>query len=222
MMSWILIVGWLGFTGIGLGVLAFVITSLHERRWRAVGVAVSLFLPMLGLFTALLLLDFAVRPWIVLGLLVVSGLAILLLTLPIGSIPQMQIRGEQERVDERDVVFYRFYRLKPGTPEFEEYYRHHPEKVEFDEDVRALPRLAHPGAKTYHRLASPFQAATFDVLEGITRKVDWKPDPIEESPVQASPEEFTRRVKGFARYLGADLVGTTKLNPAYVYSHIGR
>ena len=38
----------------------------------------------------------------------------------------------------------------------------------------------------------------------------------------ASPEEFTRRVKGFARYLGARLVGTTKLNPAYVYSHIGR
>lgn len=221
-MSWILIVGWLGFAGIGLGVLAFVITTLHERRWRAVGVAVSLFLPMLGLFAALLLLDFAVRPWIVSGLLIVGGLAILLLMLPIGSITQMQIRGEQERVDERDVVFHRFYRLEPGTPEFEEYYRHHPEKMTFDKEVRALPQLAHPGAKTYHRLASPFQAATFQVLEEITREVDWKPDPIEESPVQASPEEFTRRVKGFARYLGADLVGTTKLNPAYVYSHIGR
>jgi ferredoxin len=134
----------------------------------------------------------------------------------------MQIRGEQERVDERDVIFHRFYRLKPGTTESEEYYRDHPEKMTFDEEVRALPQLAHPGAKTYHRLASPFQTAIFDVLEEITREVDWKPDPVEGFPVQASSEEFTRRVKGFARYLGADLVGTTKLNPAYVYSHIGR
>lgn len=221
-MAWLLIFGWLGFAGIAASALAVVITSIHEKRRRAVGVTVSMFLPMLGLFAALLLVDFPGRRWVVLGVLVLGGLAVLLVTLPVGSARQMKVVGKQERVDERDVIFHRFYRLEPGTPEFEEYYRDHPEKAGFDEELRALPQLAHPKAKTYHALASPFQAATFEVLEGATRELDWKADPIEDSPVQASPEEFTRRVKGFARYLGADLVGTTRLNPAYVYSHIGR
>ena len=39
--------------------------------------------------------------------------------------------------------------------------------------------------------------------------------------VVLSPEEATQRIKGFARNLGADLVGITEMNPHWVYSHRG-
>ena len=35
------------------------------------------------------------------------------------------------------------------------------------------------------------------------------------------PEEATRRVKGFTKKLGADLVGIAQINPNWVYSHRG-
>ena len=37
-----------------------------------------------------------------------------------------------------------------------------------------------------------------------------------------SPERATEKIKGFARDLGADLVRIGPLNPAWVYSHVGR
>jgi len=125
-------------------------------------------------------------------------------------------------VDERNIIFARFYRLKPGIPEFEQYYRDHPENIESDEKTRSLPELSGPGSRSYHPLTSPFSAATFDALERITRQIDWPAESLENAPIQARPEEFTRRIKGFTYYLGAKKVGITKLNPAYVYSHIGR
>ncbi len=221
-MSWILVLGWLAFACVAAGALALIITSILERRYRAVGAAALLLLPTSALLAALLLVDFRGRIWIVLGLLILGALAVLALTLPVGSTPRMRIVGKKDRFDERDIVFHRFCRLQPGTPEFDQYYREHPQDREFDEKVRALPELGHPGTKSYDPLTSPFQVATFDVLEGMGREMEWAPAAIEGNPVQASPEEFSRRIKGFAHYIGADLVGTTALDPAHVYSHIGR
>jgi len=216
------ILGWMGWAAVALGAGVFVATSIAEKMWRAVGVAIVLFAPILGLFMVLLLADYAARPWIVPSGLIAGGLVAVLLTLPLGPNPRLQTRGEQEQVDEREAIFHRFYRLKPDTPEFEQYYSDHPGKLKSDNEIRQLPLLARPGSKTYHRLTSPFQIATFEVLEQITRQIDWEPQPVEERTTQATPEDFTRRIKGFARYLGADLVGTTRLNHAYVYSHVGR
>jgi reductive dehalogenase len=185
-------------------------------------VGLVLFIPLLALFAAVLLVEFPARSWIILSVLLLGGLGALLVLLPIGPKRRLRICGQQQRVDERDAIFHRFYRLRPGTPEFDAYYRAHPEKTSFDDKLRSLPPLGHPGTRAYHRLAAPFQNAEADVLERITRAIEWGPEPVEGAPVAATPAEFTRRVKGFARYLGADLVGTTKLNPAYVYSHIGR
>ncbi|UCG32589.1 MAG: hypothetical protein JSU68_13105, partial [Phycisphaerales bacterium] len=222
MMLWILAGGWIAFVVLAVGAVGFIVTSAAEQRWRAVIIALLLFLPILAVSAAALLIDYAARPWMVAALLAVSILAALLVTLPVGPNCPLRIVGPQQRVDERDAIFHRFYRLSEGMPEFEQFYRDQPEKRVFDDKLRKMPRLAHPGTRSYDRLSSPFQIATFEVLEGITRDVEWQPAPIEGEPVRASPEEFTRRVKGFARYLGADLVGTTRLHPAYVYSHIGR
>lgn len=222
MQFWILLLGWIGFGLVSLAGAAFFLTCLSERCWRAARIAAALLVPILIVLAALLIVDFPGRSWFVLGLLILASAAVALLTLPIGKNPAIRIVGEQQRIDERDAIFHRFLRLEPGTDEFEEHYRDHPEQRESDDKVRAMPQLAHPGGKTYHALASPLAIATFDVLEGMTRSIEWAPAPIEGAPVQATAEEFTKRIKGFARYLGADLVGTTKLNPAYVYSHIGR
>lgn len=222
MQFWILPLGWIGFGLVALAGAAFVLACLSERCRRAARIAAGLLVPILILLAGLLIVDFPGRSWIVLGLLIVGIAALALLVLPLGRNPPMRIVGEQQRLDERDAIFHRFLRLQPGTDEFEEHYRLHPQQQAFDEEVRAMPQLAHPGGKTYHALSSPLAIATFDVLEGMTREIEWQPAPMEGAPVQATAEEFTRRVKGFAQYLGADLVGTTRLNPAYVYSHIGR
>ena len=222
LVAWILIAGWVCFGVVAMTLIAVVATSLYEKRWRPVIVSVLALGPVLALLGATFLVESPARPWIVSCVLAIGCLGAALLLLPIGSIQRVRIRESQQRVDERDAIFHRFYRLEPGTPEFEAFYRTHPEKADFDDKVRGMPQLCHPGSRTYHRLASPFMNAISDVVERVTRDVEWDADPIEGTRVEATPEEFTQRIKGFARYLGADLVGTTKLNPAYIYSHIGR
>jgi hypothetical protein len=218
----LLIAGWLGFALLALAALILVATSVRERRWRPATIGLLLFAPVLILFAAMLLFDVPGRSGMILSILLLGCAGAAAVLVPLGPNRALRICGPQERIDERKAIFHRFYRLRPGTEEFDAYYRAHPEKTTFDEKVRALPSLGHPGAPAYHALASPFQNATSEVLDAITRDVDWAPEPIEGAPIQATPAEFTRRVKGFACYVGADLVGTTKLNSAHVYSHIGR
>lgn len=222
MANWLLIAGWFCFLVVALAATAVVVTSLQERRWRPAAVGAGLFAPLLALFAAVLVVDFPAQPWTILGFILFGCLGAASVLIPLGSNRRIEIVEQQQRIDERDAIFHRFYRLNPGMPEFDEYYRLHPEKAAGDEKIRSLPQLGGPGTRTYHGLTSPFLSATADVLTRITRDVEWEPEPVEGAALQASPTEFTQRIKGFARYLGADLVGTTQLNPAYVYSHIGR
>ncbi len=222
MADWLLITGWSCFVVVALAATAVVATSLQERRWRPAAVGAGLFAPLLALLAAVLLVDFPAQPWTILGFILLICFGAALVLVPLGSNRRIEIGEQQQRIDERDAIFHRFYRLEPGMPEFDEYYRLHPEREAGDEKIRSLPQLGSPGARTYHGLTSPFLRATADVLERMTRDVEWDPEPVEGAALQATPAEFTKRIKGFARYLGADLVGTTRLNPAYVYSHIGR
>jgi reductive dehalogenase len=85
-----------------------------------------------------------------------------------------------------------------------------------------MPGLGNAGSKSYHPLTAPYHQAIFGVLDGMTREIEWQPEPTEGIPIQATAEEFTQRIIGFAQYLGADIVGTTALNPDFIYSHIAR
>lgn len=200
----------------------FVATSLRERAWRAVRVGLGLGAAGLAPLLIVLLVPFAGREIVLTVMLGAATLAVVLLIVPLGRITTLRVVGAQERVDERDAVFHRFYRIEPGTPEFEAYYRAHPDKRDFDEKVRALPPLGGPGARTYHPLTAPFQMAAFQVFEEMSRELEREPSAVDGRPVEAETAELTARLKGFARYLGADLVGCARLNPAYVYSHVGR
>jgi reductive dehalogenase len=218
----IFILSWIEFSVFFLISAGFIITSVLERKWRAVRLACLILLPLLIAFLLLLILPFPFLMWIRFGLIILGGLMVSVLVLPYGRRERTRIAGKQERVDEREAIFHRFYRIRPGTREFNDFYRSHPEKKEFDDKVRSLPLLGYPGSRTFDELTSPFSAATFDVIEKMVTDVEWAPQSVSGKPIRASKEEFSRRIKGFARYLGADLVGITPINSAYVYSHIGR
>jgi len=218
----ILTAGWFCFSLLLMLIFFSIYSFARERQWRAFRRGLVLLVPLFIFLGVLLLDNIPFHRWIVLIVLGAVGLTGMAMTLPATVPAAIRITGDQKRVDERDAVFHRFYRIKPGMPEFEAYYRMHPEKYQADQKFRAMPGLGMPGSRTYHPLTAPFQEAIFSVLGTMTRDIDWQPQPIEDQPVKFAPEEFSRRIKGFARYLGADLVGITELNPAYVYSHNAR
>lgn len=132
--------------------------------------------------------------------------------------------GPLERFDERDCVFARMD-LEPGSERYEAYYRSHEEFQAADDYLRSLPPLGSTAAPSdAPALASLFGSALIagrptDIggaggkTVGMGRAA---------APVPMDPEEAALKVKSFAGYLGADLVGIGPLNPAFVYSHVGR
>jgi Pyruvate/2-oxoacid:ferredoxin oxidoreductase delta subunit len=203
----------------------FLITCLQEQRWRGAVVVAVLSLPLLAICCGLLLVDTSARPWIAAVLPAVALICVLIVALPFGSRKALRLVGEQIQVDERDAVFHRFYRIQPGSAEFELYYRDHPEKADRDQQLRELPDLARPGARSYAPLTAPMLHAVMDTTShsfGDSADVDFSPRPMNGQPTRAPAKQLSSRIKGFARYLGADLVGCTLLNQAYVYSHIAR
>ncbi|MDJ0764122.1 MAG: reductive dehalogenase domain-containing protein [Myxococcota bacterium] len=221
-MDWISILGWTGFLAVALIAVVFFVVSLVEREPRAAAVTAGVSIPLLGLFGLILALDGPFRTWIILGglgLFLIGFFSLILRKTPNSPI---QVPGPQVKIDERDALFHRFHRIAPGTPEFTAYYKKNPEKLAFDDKVREMPMMAEPGSRTYDPLSSPMQVACFEFTAGIGADLEWSPEPMTGTPIKATAVQFTRRIKGFARYLGAASVGCTALNPAYVYSHIGR
>jgi len=212
---------WIVFGALALMAMLFVLSFLREGDRRPAAVTLAAALALLLPLALLLSWDYPGRSWVVVALLFLFCTVCAMLSVKVRSEGLISM-GAQARVDERDAVFHRFYRLEPGSEDFESYYSSHPEKRSFDDRVRAMPALAEPGSRTHHPLNSPFQAACFEVCEELVSDLESKRPPVSGETVQASAEEFTRRIKGFARYLGAAEVGCTTLNQAYVYSHVGR
>ncbi len=222
MSKFILIAGWVIFFAGTFIVILFLYSSLRERKFKATATGLLLFLPFQSLLLTCLLIHFPMQIYIMFGVVLIISISVLLLILPFHDNSGLSVNGEQKRIDERNAIFHRFYRLKRGMPEFEQFYLEHPEKYVFDEKVRALPDLGSPGSRSYNPFTSPYQIAAFTVLESISREIEWQPCPPEDGIQAGASTTLTQRLKGFANYLGADFVGATKLNSAYVYSHIGR
>jgi len=215
-----LILGWLTVAAIAALGLVFFTDSLKEQEWRAAALAAGITTPMVLLFGCALVL----RPeaWVILTLLGVVWIPVVALIAPFGQRDAAAVVGDRQRVDERDALFHRFYRLEPGTPEFEAYYEEHPEKRAFDDEVRALPDLCHPEHPSYRPMESPLAVALLAASGRQGIGLDDGLEPLVDPPEKAAPDEFARRISGLADYLGAAQVGFTALDPAYVYSHAAR
>ncbi|MBS1253235.1 MAG: 3-chloro-4-hydroxyphenylacetate reductive dehalogenase [Anaerolineales bacterium] len=150
------------------------------------------------------------------GLVAVVSAAFLLL--PLGDKGKIRVVGAQERFDERDIIFARM-RYEPDSEKYGDYYARHPERKELDDRLRAMPGLCEPGSGLYHPLNSPMVDAEFITVAELRGAVD---GPVNTERVEVDLGAMSRRLKGMARYYGAVLAGIAPLNPAHVYSHVGR
>ncbi len=223
---------------IGLG---FFVTCLGEREARASVYAFVQFVLMAAMLAIYLVLTwngFFYQP---------LGSKLLILSMGIGAVgiflvmrresnpraragSQGYVVGQVQRFDERELVFARNRSLRPGSEQYKAYYEAHPEQENADAARRDKGGPVGPVGKIdYPR--SGFEvamtAACLSMPHHLTHPHIIKPvaHPIAEhfvkfnSPFDA--QEATRRVKGFAKKLGADLVGVTRINPNWVYSHRG-
>jgi len=141
----------------------------------------------------------------------------ILLIFPIGKVAE-DTSIPTLRFDEREIMFAR-NRLQPGTPEYMAYYELHPDHEAADNLTRSKPGLLSPESK----FANPFQFASvegsFFMTEALWQAVD---GPVSDRQQRLPPVKMTAYIKNLARYLGAEDVGVTVLQPYHVYSHIGR
>ncbi len=142
----------------------------------------------------------------------------LLFFAPLGKTSALKIRRITEKIDERDVMFAR-EEYQPGTDKYDRYYAAHPEFKDIDDRLRKLPAILRPEGKFYEAGRSEKVIEMFSKVSALTTQVDGIP-----APEQADIDEQTlsEEIKKITLELGADEVGVAKLNPMFVYSHVGR
>jgi hypothetical protein len=209
-----------------IGAILFTRDSAKEQESRAVKIGWISIALMILLGTFILFLP-GLR-WVVTILFAILVLLFLLCLIPERPNPQAlkgtegYIRGEVKRFDERDTVFARNRSLPPESEVYKIYYQMHPEREEKDAKRRAAgPPLGKPGKidKEFRPNVSMLKG-TFHLPFTLGRNELVEPvkDP---SPFPVNPKEITERVKGFARHLGADLVGVSRVDLRWEYSHRG-
>jgi len=133
--------------------------------------------------------------------------------------PTYRIEGPVERFDERDTVFSR-EALEPGSPEEIEYHSAHPEKKEIDDNLALFIRRKLEGKSRKDQLGRAVYDAFFTPPAALALP-DMVDGDVVEEPVDWDPEEASKRIKEFARLLGADDVRIGPLREEWVYTHKG-
>lgn len=126
-----------------------------------------------------------------------------------------KVVGPLEPFDERNNVQAR-NTLEPGTQDYREFYAQHPEWEARDADTRELSK---------QMVGNPLDFFFFLQQIGKLARGGQEPEvdgPVAPHRLELSTERATEKIKGFARHLGADLVRTGPLNPAFIYTNIGK
>lgn len=162
----------------------------------------------------------------------------LLVTWIMARKPTYETEGEIPRFDERDTVFSR-EALMPDSPEEREYHERHPEKREVDGRLARfiLSKMERAEADARGRAPSAGEDTAGDAADGghlaraiyeahfLTSAALALPDQVDGEPaekrIEWDPAEASRRIREFARSLGADDVRIGPLRPEWVYSHRG-
>jgi reductive dehalogenase len=204
----------------------FTVDSIREKEGRAVkfGYSVILLTILLGI---ILILFPGFRPGVAILLTI---LILLFLFCLIPGRPNAQtlkgtegyVKGDVKKVDERDIVFARNRSLPPESEVYKLYYQMHPGREERDAKRRAaggpLGRIG--SIDKEHRPNVAMLRSTFHLPLTLGRREQVKPVP-DPSSFSMDPKEATERIKGFAKHLGADLVGICHVDPRWAYSHRG-
>jgi len=195
----------------------FALASLRENRYRAVVIS-SLFAIATACVWLIWHIFFTNDTLLLLVPPVVAIASVLAVILPYGRLSQIEIDDTTGRVDERDMMFAR-EEYRPGTEKYESYYARRPELKDVDDRIRNLPELLAPGGKYYDPIRSSYADSIFAIIEKLTTEVDGE---IASDKQETDPGAITSQVKELTLHLGADEVGIAGLNPAYIYSHVGR
>ncbi len=141
------------------------------------------------------------------------------------------ITKDVSRFDERDHVFSRNRSLPVDSKQYKAYYLDHPDLEELDSKRRQKGGpIGRPGSidspNADANVAAVLASASMPHFLSTPDKYCPKPhialkEKLAIKKVVITPEEATTRLKGYAKALGASLVGTTKINPLWVYSHRG-
>jgi len=136
--------------------------------------------------------------------------------------------------DERDIMFARNRCLIPGTEPYLRYYEMHPEHKAYDDRRRARGGpLGKPGSidgsyrPNVAMLVSSFELPNMlgqkaRVFPGSAASQSTYTSHTETPPAaQMDPVKATGIIKGWAKHLGADLVGICRVDPRWAYSHRG-
>ena len=139
--------------------------------------------------------------------------------------PTYEIVGAVECYDQRDHATARAI-LIPGTPEYEEYYSRHPEHKGRDDENRRLSDIAHKKNREKDPINTQFGSSAFygrhvlgarSVVEGLNMSMA-VPGGIE-GKANVNPDEMSRKIKAYGRYLGAAKVRIARLKPEWVYTN---
>jgi len=198
--------------------LVFSLYNLVEREkkafWRSALFLVGLVFINFGFRLA----EAPLENWLFSAVFILFVFFLILLLAPSLKKRPVEIVGEQERIDERDVIFARFD-LVEGTGNFKEYYKRKPEYKKTDDKIRKIPDIL--TSSHFDKNPELFSLATveFDFLEYQLTQVRGE---VFERMAESSPAENTHMVKNIIKYLGGDICGVCLLDQAYVYSHVGR
>jgi len=130
---------------------------------------------------------------------------------------------EIKRYDQRDAFVYRS-QLIPGTKQYEIYYSIHPDRREIDDKVRI--HYDEAAAHEVRRKMFPQDQLSKAWIRGTKKTTvhllrDAVDGQVNEEKLEIDPAEISWKIKMFAKYLGAGIVGIAKLNQRWVYSHHG-
>jgi reductive dehalogenase len=218
--------------------ISFLITSLSEKEARAAWLAGVVVMSLAGLelfLYWLYRLDFFFHPAGL--LLLLAGLAAISYGIyffgrhtgpnanALKGVEGLVV-GKVHRFDEREQVFARERSIRPGSEQYDAFYRSHPELEQMDSERRmAGGLLGTPGAidRPGERPNIAAMEAAFSIPPHFGKQKNHSPavQLSKQDRPKLSPEEAARRVKGFARQLGAGAVGITRINPLWAYSHRG-
>ncbi|MEA2030121.1 MAG: reductive dehalogenase [candidate division Zixibacteria bacterium] len=197
--------------------IILIISSIRERKTRAAVISFISFLVLcLVWYEGYVLLSFS-DYFLMVPLVLVLFFVVLFFT-PLGNVHTLHIGKVNKQVDERDVIFAR-EEYSHGTEKYKQYYQLRPELKEIDDRIRDLPELLEPGGRYYDSVKSPMIDHIFDTIIEMTYRVD---GPTNSKRIEMTPAEMTKKIKRLVLRLGADDVGIARLNPMWVYSHVGR
>jgi len=214
--QWYQAAGWIIEAFVVVPGIAFAIISICEKENRAAFVSFILTIVAGCVWAGVVMFSGELLPYFIWGAAAIGAVSFIAVMLPVGKSRPLSAGGRQERVDERDVIFSRA-NMKPEH--HDKYYERCPELKALDDELRSLPELGAPGGRYYDRANAEIMNSMFAWIEDIGHLTEGE---VSGDKVEISPGDAALRLKGFAKALGAELVGVTRLNQAYVYSHVGR